>query len=331
MFKRQGGKTGDSTKDGKARVAKTTMPELRATGDNVDLGLGLGGGLAHRVEWAGITGPMNHGSRQHILHRKTSGVKFNRAIIVTGKLANRNKRAARWCSVHLIRSCDRDHDPERNRHDAGNAAVAARSLPRCWILTARHQRCPAAVDLHCRRITPCRRPPCCCRHPVQPVVVQLRGGPNGFEERSGAVFGIEGTTFVLEDHPGDHARLEEPIVVRKIPEGLTISGNGERTLRGGVELVLKLHRPGRLVVVEDVIDGFPKLGCGVGCRENKITNFIIDRGEDPTLYEGVKLEPFRVIGAGGGRFSGEKITEREPANEKEEEPAPLFVIGLGEA
>ncbi|VFQ93777.1 unnamed protein product [Cuscuta campestris] len=235
MFKRHGGKTGDSTKDGKARVAKTTMPELRATGDNVDLGLGLGGGLAHRVEWAGITGPMNHGSRQHILHRKTSGVKFNRAIIVTGKLANRNK---------IIRETTQD------------------------------------------------------------LKNQLLFGDGGI--------------YIIQP-------------IRKIPEGLTISGNGERTLRGGAELVLKLHRPGRLVVVEDVIDGFPKLGCRVGCGENKITNFIIDRGEDPTLYEGVKLEPFRVIGAGGGRFSGEKVTEREPMNEKEEESAPLFVIGLREA
>jgi len=82
-------RTKNSAKNGRARVAKTTVPGLSVDGGKMS----LDGGVRETewVEGAIIIGAMNHGARPKVLHRKTVRVKFNGTIIVTGKLPDRNE------------------------------------------------------------------------------------------------------------------------------------------------------------------------------------------------------------------------------------------------
>jgi hypothetical protein len=71
-------------------MTKTSMPKVDAGGEGGGASDGCGGGV-HRVELVGraITSVQNRPSAG-VLHRKTSGVKFNRNRIFSSKLANRN-------------------------------------------------------------------------------------------------------------------------------------------------------------------------------------------------------------------------------------------------
>ncbi|VFQ86932.1 unnamed protein product [Cuscuta campestris] len=69
-------------------MSKTPMPCVDVNGRIVDLSWGR---REQGVEWAGVIGPMHHGSHPKILHRKAMCIKFNGAVIITRKLANRNK------------------------------------------------------------------------------------------------------------------------------------------------------------------------------------------------------------------------------------------------
>jgi hypothetical protein len=71
-------------------MTKTGMPKVDAGGEGGGASDGCGGGV-HRVELVrAITSVQNHPSAG-VLHRKTSGVKFNRNRIFSSKLTNRNE------------------------------------------------------------------------------------------------------------------------------------------------------------------------------------------------------------------------------------------------
>jgi hypothetical protein len=75
------------TKSVVADVTETTVPQLgRCAGEK-----GLWGSGKKRVEVAWAIAPGDHAPCAEVLHRKTSGVKFDRAIIINGELTNRNK------------------------------------------------------------------------------------------------------------------------------------------------------------------------------------------------------------------------------------------------
>jgi hypothetical protein len=69
------------------RMPEAAMPEFPRDGSDK----GRDGREAQWVQGPGAIAPGDHGPRRKILHRTTSRVKFNRAIIVNGKLANGNK------------------------------------------------------------------------------------------------------------------------------------------------------------------------------------------------------------------------------------------------
>ena len=70
-----------------ARMTETTMPQVGSSGGGNQ---GVGGWKLEWIQRPGAIAPDDHVPR-HILHRTTSRIKFNRTIIVSGKLANRNK------------------------------------------------------------------------------------------------------------------------------------------------------------------------------------------------------------------------------------------------
>jgi len=68
-------------------VTKAAMPQSRRRCGSESKRLG-------KLQWIQRTGaiaPDEHPLRRQILHRATSGVKFNRAIIIGSELANGNK------------------------------------------------------------------------------------------------------------------------------------------------------------------------------------------------------------------------------------------------
>src|SRR3954471_18945419 len=75
------------TQHGRVGVAQASMPQVD-TGGERDWTCGGGGGVVHWVEfsWA-ITSVENH-TGTSVLHRKTSGVKFNSNRILTSKTTN---------------------------------------------------------------------------------------------------------------------------------------------------------------------------------------------------------------------------------------------------
>ena len=70
-----------------AGVTETAMPQVRSSGGGDQ---GVAGWKLEWIQRPGAIAPDDHVPRQ-ILHRTTSRIKFNRTIIVSGKLANRNK------------------------------------------------------------------------------------------------------------------------------------------------------------------------------------------------------------------------------------------------
>ena len=64
------------------------MPQVRwcRAGDK-----GVSDGQLQGVERTGAIAPDDHPLRLQVLRRTTSGVKFNRAIVIGGKLAHRDK------------------------------------------------------------------------------------------------------------------------------------------------------------------------------------------------------------------------------------------------
>jgi len=68
-------------------MTETPMPK-RGGGDG---GKGMSGRKVQGVERPRAIAPDDHSLRLQILHRTTSRVKFNRAIVVSSKLANRDK------------------------------------------------------------------------------------------------------------------------------------------------------------------------------------------------------------------------------------------------
>ena len=51
----------------------------------------MGGWKLEWIQWPRAIAPDDHITRQEILHRIATGIKFNRTIIVSGELANQNK------------------------------------------------------------------------------------------------------------------------------------------------------------------------------------------------------------------------------------------------
>ena len=64
------------------RVTKTTMPQRGGRSSYKSVRRGK----LQRVQGAGAIAPEDHLLRRQILHRSTSGVKFNRAIVIRGEL-----------------------------------------------------------------------------------------------------------------------------------------------------------------------------------------------------------------------------------------------------
>ena len=75
----------------KSRMTETTMPEGRHSGGEVCGRKGRRARWAKRVQRPGAIAPGDHSLGLQILHRTTSGVKFNRTVIVGSELAHRNK------------------------------------------------------------------------------------------------------------------------------------------------------------------------------------------------------------------------------------------------
>jgi len=72
-----------------SRMTEATMPEgSRSTISHGDEGSGRRCWKMERVQRAGAIGPDDFPPRPKILHRTTKRVKFDRTIIINGKLAN---------------------------------------------------------------------------------------------------------------------------------------------------------------------------------------------------------------------------------------------------
>ena len=69
----QGDEDGDATAQGKKQQQEQVPGELQS------------------IQWTGAIAPNEHPLRCQILHRVTSGVKFNRAIVIGSELVNGNK------------------------------------------------------------------------------------------------------------------------------------------------------------------------------------------------------------------------------------------------
>jgi hypothetical protein len=71
--------------DGRSRMTESSMPNGGGDGKCGERRGGSGGGK--RVEVTGTIAAKHHASTRNILNRETKGVKFNRTVIVTSKLA----------------------------------------------------------------------------------------------------------------------------------------------------------------------------------------------------------------------------------------------------
>ena len=69
-------------------MSKTSMPEVGGGGGNVCF---CDGETPEVVERARTVTSENHGPAGKSLHKETRWVKFNGAIVIDGKLTNRNK------------------------------------------------------------------------------------------------------------------------------------------------------------------------------------------------------------------------------------------------
>ena len=83
------------------RVAETPMPQRRGSpGDK-----GVCWREAQWVQWSGAIAPDDLGPRRKSLHRTTSRVKLNRAIIIGSKLANKDEVLKNlWGNKNIIKT-----------------------------------------------------------------------------------------------------------------------------------------------------------------------------------------------------------------------------------
>ena len=69
-------------------MSKTEVPKVGGGGGDVGVG---DVGVVEGVEGPGVVTSENHGPAGKSLHRETRWVKFNGAIVIDGKLTNRDK------------------------------------------------------------------------------------------------------------------------------------------------------------------------------------------------------------------------------------------------
>ncbi|VFQ81342.1 unnamed protein product [Cuscuta campestris] len=85
------------------------------------------------------------------------------------------------------------------------------------------------------------------------------------------------------------------------------------------------------VVVKQIVNNLPESRSGGDRGDNQIGDFVRDGGQNPSLEESIKLEPFIIVFRERDDGAVDVALEIESADQEEKEATPLLVVRLREA